>query len=130
LPPLPDAVTPDELIRLRRSLDVAAEKAANKPVLQGDATYMARLAAELRLSADYVASLTDVRDKRSRFMARKIASQVHKDANASPAPHCAYIAAIGGKPVDEVVAELNRKNVDDILVLCHARGKGNGDTCG
>jgi hypothetical protein len=128
--PLPEGLGSTALIDLRRKLDVEAKKISNKPMLERDAPYQALLQQELSLSADYAASLNDVRDKRSISMARRIASQVRKDAEASPAPRHAYIASFGANHIDKMVAELKRKKVEHYLVLCHVNSDVKGEICG
>jgi hypothetical protein len=128
-PPLPDGLGSTALIDLRRKLDVEAQKTADKPMLKGDAPYQALLQQELRLSADYAASLKDVRDKRSISMARRIASQVRKDAEASADPRSAYIASVGASHIDKMKAELKRKNIDHVLVLCHVDSDVKSEVC-
>ncbi|SHN35853.1 hypothetical protein [Rhizobacter sp. OV335] len=128
-PPLPDGLGSTALIDLRRRLDVEAQKKANKPMLERDAPYQALLQQELSLSADYTASLKDVRDKRSISMARRIASQVRKDAEASADPRHAYIASVGASHIDKMEAELKRKNIDHVLVLCHVDSDVKNEVC-
>lgn len=129
-PPLPDGLGSNALIDVRRKLDLEAVKPVNKLMLERDAPYQALLQQELRLSANYAASLKEVRDKRSISMARRIASQVRKDAEASADPRCAYIASVGASHIDKMVAELTRKNIDHVLVLCHVNSDVKGEVCG
>ena len=63
-------------------------------------------------------------------MARKLAAQVHQDAKASADPACTYIVCTGASHIDEMVAELKRKQVEHYLVLCHASSDAKGEVCG